>query len=811
MHGSKFLSRSLGKYEQPSLMIQRRRTWFLILLILCLLLVTATWLWLRASLPQTTGQVIMTHLQKPVQIGRDHHGIIFIKADTLADAYRALGYAHAQDRLWQMEIMRRSGAGRLSEVFGNRTLGIDRFIRTLGLRKNVERTIPALAPEVMAGLVAYAEGVNAYLATHKNNLPREFDLLGITPEPWQPLDSLVWQKLMALSLSQNWQTETLRAQFNKQLSATDMQLFLPLAHHDLPSKLSALTPNSDNWRELRKSFPSFLQNYGASNVWAVSGNKSTTGKPLLANDPHLGLELPILWYLARIDTPELSLAGATVPGVPFHILGHNKHIAWGFTSSGADVEDLVIEQVDKNNPNNYMTESGAVPFHRYTETIRIRHSPDETLVVRESRHGPIISNLTNSSLADENEIIALHSTILSDKDRTAEGLYRLNQAHDVASAGKALDLFTAPVQNVLLADVSGAMQLRMAGLIPIRSFSDQGPMPVDGSKADRRWKDFISPEDMPRFTNPASGVLSNANEPLSSAILSEYEPPYRAIRLADRLAQTKSFQIQDMAKLQLDTLTQDAKTLLPLMTDITPLTSGSEKALDLLRQWDMHMSREKPEPLIYTAWLSLIQARLIQDDLGTFSVSYRGLQPELIYRILTSDQDRCDDKQTSQTETCKQQLASTLETSLDILTKRYGRDVTTWRWGAAHKVRFINRLLEKLPFAETIAGREAATDGGDFTLNRGQTDPGLCCDPQDLPAQWPHSHGAGFRAVYDLSDLNRSGFIIATGQSGNLFSAHYTDMIDSWRSGIMITLPDKLEGPRGRSLSTLTLTPGAGP
>lgn len=791
-------------------MIQRRRTWFITCLILCLLVVAAAYLWLRASLPQTTGQIVMPGLQKTAQISRDHYGIVFIKAESLADAYRALGYAHAQDRLWQMEIIRRSGAGRLSEVFGNRTLAIDRFIRTLDLRKNAERTISALTPETKTGLVAYAEGVNQYLLTHKNNLPREFIFLGIKPEPWHPLDSLVWQKLMALSLSQNWRTEALRAQFSKQFSAADMQLFLPMAHRDLPSKLSTLMLDDGHWAELRKSFPSFLQNYGASNVWAVSGDKSTTGKPLLANDPHLGLELPILWYLARINTPDLSLIGATVPGVPFHILGHNNHIAWGFTSSGADVEDLIIERLDKNNPDNYITESGSLPFKSRTEIIHIRNSPDETIVVRESRHGPIISDLSNSIVAaDKNEIVALHSTILIDPDRTAEGLYRLNQAHNIASANDALDLFAAPVQNVLLAEVSGAIQLRMAGLIPLRSFPDQGPMPVDGSKIDRRWKSFIMPRDMPRFSNPTSGVLSNANEPLSSAILSEYEAPYRGIRLADRLSQSESYQIRDMAKLQLDTFTQDAKILLPLITDLTPTTPEAQKALDLLKRWDMHMSREKPEPLIYTAWLSLIQARLIHDDLDTLSHIYRGLRPELIYRILSSNQERCDDKQTPQTETCKQQLTSALESTLDILGKRYGHDLTAWRWGETHRVRFTNRLLDELPFAEFLAGREAATDGGDFTLNRGQTNPALCCDPEVLAEQWPHSHGAGFRAVYDLSDLNRSGFIIATGQSGNLFSAHYTDMVDSWRSGIMITLPDKLEGPRGRNLSVLTLTPGA--
>jgi len=788
----------------------RRRTWFIGFLVLCLLLITTACVWLRASLPKTNGQQIISGLEKPSQIIRDHYGIAFIKAETLADGYRALGYAHAQDRLWQMELMRRSGAGRLSEVFGSRTLAIDRFIRTLGLREKTEKSMAALSPEIMSGLVAYAEGVNAYLIDHKNHLPPEFVFLRVEPESWKPIDSLVWQKLMALSLGHNWRNEALRAQLKRQLSISDMQLFLPMANHDLSNKLSDLTSDFDKWGELRESFPSFLQNYGASNVWAVSGSKSTTGKPLLANDPHLGLELPILWYLARIDTPEMSLAGATVPGVPFHVLGHNNYVAWGFTSSGADVEDLIVEHLDKNNPNNYMTENGSLPFQNRKETIKVRNAPDDILIVRESRHGPIISNLINIT-PDRNEIVALQSTVLLAEDQTAEGLYQLNKARTTAGVNEALDLFTAPVQNVLFADILGTIELRMAGHVPLRSFSDQGPIPIDGSHADRRWKNFILPKDLPRFSNPANGVLSNANEPLSSAILSEYDPPYRAIRLTDLLAQTGPFQIRDMAKLQMDTLTQDAKILLPFMTAITPSTLQSHIAINLLKQWDMHMSREKPEPLIYVAWLSLIQAQLAQDDLGEIFYVYKGLRPELVHRILSSNPSRCDDKRTPEVETCEQQLTSSLEVALNILTQRYGSDLTTWRWGEAHKVRFINRLLDEIPFAKFIAGQEAATDGGDFTLNRGQTDPDLCCNSDTLPAQWPHIHGAGFRAVYDLSDLNRSGFMTATGQSGNTFSAHYTDMVDSWRSGAMITLPDKLEGPRGRGLSIFTLTPEARP
>ncbi|MEZ5648272.1 MAG: penicillin acylase family protein [Alphaproteobacteria bacterium] len=507
-------------------MIHWRQSVLILILLMIALLAIAGWNWLRSGLPQIDGQIYLPNLKQPVQIQRDHYGIIFIKSKTQRDAYTALGYAHAQDRLWQMELMRRAGAGRLSEIFGTRTSQTDRFLRTLGLRKAAEKSILQLSIEVLDALSAYSDGVNAYIKAHKNDLPPEFTLFKIIPEPWKPLDSMIWQKLMAMSLSQNWRTEALRAQLATQLSSSDIQLFLPVKNQGAPLKSSITTIKARDWASLREIYPPSLMSYGASNAWVIAGNRSASGKPLLANDPHLSLELPILWYLARIDAPDYHIAGATVPGVPFHILGHNTNIAWGFTSSGTDVEDLIIEQTDPENPNNYLTENGSTPYLLHTEDLRIHNAPTEHLIIRETRHGPIISDVLPSlNFLDSSKTIALRSTTLSEKDLTAESLYRVNTARNVTDLKDALDLFMAPVQNVVFADTLGNIGIRLAGLVPIRSTSEQGPIPTDGSTADRRWKGFVPPKDLPQINNPSQGFLSNANESLSSELISEFEPP----------------------------------------------------------------------------------------------------------------------------------------------------------------------------------------------------------------------------------------------------------------------------------------------
>src|ERR1700722_2455591 len=343
--------------------------------------------------PSYSGEIHMPGLTAKTKIYRDEHGVPHIFADNMNDAMRALGYVHASERLFQMELQRRAGQGRLSEVVGAQTVGVDKYIRTLGLYALAESSFSALSPEAQSLFEAYAGGVNAWINTHRNSLPPEFVLMDIKPEPWKPADSIVWGKLMALQLSHNDKLEILRAELKKKLSPTQMRTLFPpygdapvtLQPHGLQKTENTIptnTPSSDDEQSVAAQ-PSAISvwndlgritslDHAASNEWVVSGRRTESGKPILANDPHLGLDAPILWYLARIVTPKLSIKGATVPGLPVILLGQNDSIAWGMTTTGSDVQDYFIETVDPKNPQRYLTPEGSKPFEARIETIHVK-------------------------------------------------------------------------------------------------------------------------------------------------------------------------------------------------------------------------------------------------------------------------------------------------------------------------------------------------------------------------------------------------------------------------------------------------------
>ena len=358
----------------------------------------AGYVWLRQSLPQTSGTLAVAGLAAPVEVIRDANDIPHIYATSIADAHFALGYVHAQDRLWQMEMNRRVAAARLSEVFGAASLDTDRFLRTLGVYRAAEATIPRFDAATRAALDAYSAGVNAFLATRSGPLPPEFLAFGVVPEPWKPADSVAWLKMMAWDLGGNWATEILRLRLAQRLDSRQIAEFLPPYPGDTPLPVRDL---AELYRGLAPAAativavaPPSLPEGAGSNNWVIAGSRSVSGKPLLANDPHLGLNVPAIWYFAHLSAPGLDAIGATLPGSPMLVLGRNDRIAWGFTNTGPDVQDLYIEKIDGADPTRYATPDGTQAFAVRTETIRVKGAPDETLVVRSTRHGPVISDVS---------------------------------------------------------------------------------------------------------------------------------------------------------------------------------------------------------------------------------------------------------------------------------------------------------------------------------------------------------------------------------------------------------------------------------
>ncbi|CAO3352989.1 penicillin acylase family protein [Azospirillum palustre] len=771
-----------------------------------------TYVWMRAQQPQTSGTVAIPGNGAPAEVVRDKQGVVHIFAATERDAYQALGYAHAQDRLWQMETMRRAGAGRLAELIGTKygdfALRADRLMRTLGVRRAAEAMAATLSPDARTAFEAYAEGVNAYLATRSEALPVEFQLLRHTPEPWTVVDSLVWAKLMALQLSANYRDELFRSRILERLSPQQVDDLFPPDVPGTPTTLASDLRGMDLRETVRRTLAALPQ-MGfdtASNEWVLTGARTTTGKPILANDPHLGLEAPILWYLARIVTPDFTVTGATVPGVPLTILGHNGKVAWGFTTTHSDTQDLFVEKPDPQDPTRYLTPDGSQPFETRAETIGIAGEASQTLTVRTTRHGPVISDLDAPSIDGKvpGPVLALSFPGLADDDTSAEALYRLNHAGSAEGARDALRLHVAPQQNVVYADVSGEVGFITPGRVPIRRKGD-GRVPVPGWTGEYDWTGFLPYYALPQAVNPPTGQFVNANNAVVGRdypyrLATEWPDPSRAKRIVEMLGSGRH-SVEDVARQQMDIVSLPARDFLPeLLKYPTPPGLASDAAA-LLRGWDGRIDRNRPEPLVFDMWLRELVRAVFADELGADFASYWDLRPEALRNVLNNRPEWCDDITTPQKESCADIIGRSLETAVKALAERHGSSMKSWRWGDDHTVALVHRMLSRVPLIGGKADLSVETDGDFFTVNRGSTtirDPG---NP------FRHVQGAGFRAVYDLADLDNSRFVIATGQSGNIWSRHWGDLVTLWRDGGSL----RMAGDRGTLVSAgaevLTLTP----
>ena len=764
--------------------------------------------WLASSLPWTSGSMTVAGLAKPVDILRDENGVPHIAAETEADAYFALGLAHAQDRFWQMEMMRRFGAGRLAEVLGPEVVGVDRWARTLGLYALAEKMVADTAPPVRAALEAYARGVNHWLEADFGLLALEFALIRFEPEPWKPADSLVWGKIMASRLGGNWRDEVLRAELAKTLSPQQVRELWPSYPVDGPvtladaasrvvAGLAHLAPWPANWPK------------GASNAWALAEGATDTGGAILANDPHLEFSAPIMWYLARVETPKWTAMGATVPGVPFFILAQTGTHAWGMTSTQSDIEDLFIEKLSPDEPDRYLTPYGSERFSVREETIKVKGGDDVKLTVRSTRHGPVISDLhpRSKGLVEDGFVVALSATYLKKGDRTADAFYDLVRAEKWTTFTAALRLFRAPQQNFFFADANGTIGFIAAGWVPIRG-RGQGFVPTKGWTGKTDWRDVVGLDALPQRAGKDVRRLVNANNPVTGAdypyfLGFDWAPPYRAARIRALLNEGKGRTIEDATVMQRDLFSGMARDLLPLMIRAKPASVAGQRAIALLRNWDGVMASERAEPLIFNAWLLTLNRALYGDELGTQLGGYLGGRPITVKSMLTQRQAWCDNVKTDRVESCEMILAQSLDTAVAALVDSHGADVDGWRWDQVHVAHFPHPLLTHVPVLRGIANLSVPTGGGDATINRGAMRLGAERDP------FRHVHGPGYRAIYNLMDPRGSRFMIATGQSGNPLSVKYRNFLEPWASGQYICLGLPLATLRAQAVSTQRLTPAA--
>lgn len=812
----------------------KRLAW--LVLMLAALVVVGTlgaYVWYRqASQPLSAGTLKLPGLRESVSIIRDRHAVPHIKAANAQDAYFALGFVHAQDRLWQLQMNKRIVAGRLAEILGVSALDADRFLRTLGVRRNAEAILAQSSPETRAALQAYADGVNAYIDSRKGPLPPEFLILRTQPEHWEPADTLAWQTMMAWDLGGNWTQETLRMRLAQVLPVSRINELLapypgerPLRTMDYGNLYRHLAPLATAMARVEQQAPpGYVEGMGSNN-WVVSGAHTRSGKPLLANDPHLGLQAPALWYFAHLQAPGLDVAGATLPGTPVVVLGHNSRIAWGFTNTAPDVQDLFIERLQPGSSQRYQTPAGWAELTTRTETIRVKGAPDVTLNVRETRHGPVISDVadpvaTAAAPLGAQFMVAFQWTALRADDRTLQAGLAMNRATDWTSFLAALRDFHSPQQNIVYADVDGNIGFIAPGRVPLRRADNdlKGLAPAPGWDARYDWTGFIPFDQLPRSFNPPEGVIATANQKMVEDdypyfLTSEWTVPYRYQRIRMLIDATPRHTMDSFGEIQKDTLSLAVRDALPLLLSARfandPALAPRERALiESLGKWDGDMQAGLAQPLVATAWLRELSRVLFEDKVGDALFNrlweQRNVQQPML-NVLRNPRGLgafwCDDSKTPEQEDCNDAIATAWHHAIADLDRRYGDNPGRWRWGKAHAARSEHKPFGKQPYLAGLFNIKVPTGGDTYTINAGRH------NLRDEAAPFESVHAASLRAIYDLSDLAESRFIDSTGQSGNVMSTHYRDWTDKWAAVQYITMAPGRRAPGNEAFDTLVLRP----
>ncbi|MFZ5750463.1 MAG: penicillin acylase family protein [Pseudomonadota bacterium] len=778
------------------------------------------------SLPDYDADLAVPGLHAPVEIVRDTADVPHIFAQSDEDVFYALGFAHAQDRLWQMNILRRTVQGRLSEVFGARTVPVDEIMRRLDLYGLASRSVAAQDEPTRRALDAYAAGVNAWIRLVNDEArgrgAPEFFLFSNELAYWQPADSLAILKLMALQLTGQLESEVLRARVSL-LSPDWVKDLLP----DVPGPgTAALPPYASLFPSLPRSFaalnlpddplsPFPRQDFaGASNAWAAAPARSAAGGSLLANDPHLGLTAPSVWYLARLDLSSGGVIGGTIPGIPAILTGRNAQVGWGLTTAYLDDQDIHIEEVNPADPQRYRTPEGWKPFETRQSIIEVKDSAPVTVTLRWTENGPVLpgTHYDLASVTPRGSVASLSWTALDPADTSMTAAIRMMGAHSIAEALAATDLYIAPAQNLTLADKDGVAMV-MIGAQPRRDprHQTQGRMPSPGWLPENRWQGRLPAAENPRFLNPSGGIVGNTNNkfvdrPFPNHVSYVWGDTERVQRWTRLMEEREFHSRESFIAAQLDTVSPAARSLLPLVAANLWFTGPAaaegtperlrQRALELLAKWDGDMNEHLPEPLIYAAWMRALQNRLIRDELGPLADEFTHLQPlfvERVFRNVDGASRWCDVMQSAPVETCDEIAQLALDDALLWLSQRYGRDVESWRWGDAHQAAQDHPVLGEVPVLKWFVNIRQSVSGGDFTLNRGLTS-GKDPDP------FMDVHAAGYRGVYDFADPDSSVFIISTGQSGHPLSRHYDDMSALWRRGEYV--PMSLDPGLARAAAT---------
>lgn len=754
-------------------------------------------LW-RQSLPVQSGILRVAGIAEPVALKRDDNGVVYIEAKTDKDAFFGLGYAHAQDRMWQLELQRRIAKGTLSEIFGGVRLGQDSWMRALGLYPSAEQAWLQLSPEAQASLTAYASGINSYLA-NTSQLPVEFEYLQVIPQPWTEVDSLAWAKVFALNLANNMWAEIGSMARSKLVDNPAVRTLL-----QIQSDSEHTTVTTEQFKKMQTQVDALLGmknqletdlkvggKFVGSNAWVVAGKYTQSGKPLLANDPHVGLQIPSVWYMADLQGDTLDVAGMTLVGMPMVIFGQNASIAWGGTAMGADVQDLYIERVNPDNPKQYFHQGEWRDFDVRYESIDVKAEMPASLrekqqpakiKIRSTVNGPVISDFKGPFEVP----LTLKWTALIAKDTTYESFYRLNFAQNWQEFNEALSYHVAPTMNMLYADGQNNIGYVAAGKIPIRANS-KGKTPNSGENAKFGWTGYIPFELLPKSFNPPQGYIISANNKIiddeyNYFITDDWALPARFKRikqlLDDKINKKQKIDMTYIQEMQGDTMDLSALDLLSTVLQFSPRTLRQTEAMDYITQFKGDMAGDQQGASIFHVWMRHLRSAVLRGELKAYwndpvasrqvnsiigSIDYPQLNQLLKQKITTS----CHDK-----TSCDNVLSIALDDTLSEIEKLLVDDMEDWQWHHLQSTVYQHTPFSFVKFFDVFFERRIKAAGSVNSIN-------VASSNFTKSNGYEQKFGAGFRQIMrPASDATGHWYINSTGQSGNVFSQHYDDMVE---------------------------------
>jgi len=736
--------------------------------IVCVVLIVlgAGYLWIQytinKSLPQVSGRVSVSGIKEDVEIIRDTYGVPHIYARNEPDLYFALGYAMAQDRMWQMDFYRRLGHGRLSEVFGEEFVETDRYFRLLsaaGINKEVPNELSFM-------LNSFTDGINAYLISHRDRLPLEFKLLRYEPEPWDPEDYLAILKVANWGLSAGWKVDLSASNILEKVGEKKFHEAFPVSPGNSPImvtpeskiKLAALNSFLKIFSAIEETaaFPSLA----ASNIWVVSGAKSAGGKPILVSDPHLALSNPAFWWEAHLVCPTIDMSGFGMPGVPGIPMGHNRNVAWGVTNVMVDDVDFFIEKINPDNPHQYLYMGKWEDMQIIEESIGIKGKDPHKTKILLTHHGPILTDISKGS---EKKAISV-KWAFNGGLQPAKASYLLAKAKDIEDLKEALKTWELPSFNFVF-----------------------GFLPVPGWTGEYEWKGYLPFEKRPHIINPKEGFFANANskvaiENYQHFISNYYEPADRITRINQLLKTREKLSVEDMQKMQQDVYCVLASELTPKIIQVLEEKSANgdaQKAKEILSQWNYKMEADSVAACLFELTYRNMMENTFKDELGDdLFRKYLGttvFPPRAISSLIKKGSSSWfDDIHTPNEETIDDIIFKSMGQTIQQLKTEFGDDETNWVWGNMHMLTFEHALGKKKPLNHLFNIGPFPVGGSHLTINKRQ---------YSYNTPYHANAGASYRMIVDFSNMSNSQHVLPTGESGQLGSAHYKDQVDLYLSG----------------------------